>query len=70
METSGRIEVKKRKNVIAKVIVARDAIQEALQMGTPVARFDPVVLPETARTMLSVMEDDLGKIIRRLQEEQ
>ena len=59
-----------KKSVIAKLVAARGAIQDALQLGTPVARFDPVLLPHAARSGLSLMENELDRMIHTLQEEQ
>jgi len=64
------MEVKSKKNVIAKLITARGAIQDALQLGSPVARFDPVLMPNSARNGLSLVENHLDRIIQELQGEQ
>jgi len=64
------METRSKKNVIAKLIAARAAIQDALKLGTPVARFDPALLPHAARDGLSVVERDLDRIIQELLEKQ
>jgi len=63
------IELKSKKQVIAKLIVARDEMEDALQLSVPTARYDPVLIPQAARNELSVLRDDLDRIIRKLEGE-
>ena len=63
------IELKSKKQVIAKLIVARDEMEDALQLSVPAARYDPVLIPQAARNELSVLRDDLDRIIRKLEGE-
>jgi hypothetical protein len=63
------IELKSKKKVIAKLIVARDEMEDALQLSVPAARYDPVLIPQAARNELSVLRDDLDRIIRKLEGE-
>ena len=57
---------KSRKDVAAKLIGACDELEDALTMSAPGARYDPVVIPQALRNELSVMRDDLERIIKRL----
>jgi c-di-GMP-binding flagellar brake protein YcgR len=63
------IELKSKKKVIAKLIVARDEMEDALQLSVPAARYDPVLIPQAARNELSVLRDDLDRIIGKLEGE-
>jgi hypothetical protein len=63
------IELKSKKHVIAKLIVARDEMEDALRLSVPGARYDPVLIPQAARNELSVLRDDLDRIIRKLEGE-
>jgi len=63
------IELKSKKKVMAKLIVARDEMEDALQLSVPAARYDPVLIPQAARNELSVLRDDLDRIIRKLEGE-
>ena len=56
--------------VITKLIVARDQIEDALQQSVPTARYDPVPIPHEARDELSVLRDGLDRIIGKLEGEQ
>jgi len=63
------IELKSKKQVIAKLIVDRDEIEDALGLSVPDARYDPVLIPQAARNELSVLRDDLDRIIGQLEGE-
>jgi hypothetical protein len=63
------IEVKNKKQVIAKLIVARNEIEGALGLSVPAARYDPVLISQAARNELSVLRDDLDRIISKLEGE-
>jgi NAD kinase len=63
------IEVKNKKQVIAKLIVARNEIEEAVELSVPAARYDPVFISHAARNELSVLRDDLDRIISKLEGE-
>jgi len=60
------IELKSKKQVITKLIVARDQIEDALRLSVPAARYDPVPIPQAARNELSVLRDGLDRIIGKL----
>jgi len=64
------LEMRSKKNILDKLMAAREAIQQALQLGSPVARFDPTLLPSTAKSSLSQMEGHLDRMIQELREEQ
>ena len=57
-----------RGRVLAKLINARGELDDALMQSAPGARYDPVVIPQALRNELSVLRDDLARIIRRLEE--
>ena len=56
-----------RRNVVAKLIGARNELEDVLTMS-PGARYDPPLLPETMRDELSAMRSELQRIIKRLEE--
>lgn len=62
------MEVKARKQAIAKLMIARNEIDELLSV--PAARYDPVVLSQTTKNDLSIFLDFLNQTIDKLQEEQ
>jgi hypothetical protein len=57
-----------RQRILAKLINACHDLEDALTQSDPSARYDPVVIPQALRTELSVLRDDLARIIRRLEE--
>jgi hypothetical protein len=63
------LERKSKRQVIAKLMVARDEIEAALNVSVPAARYDPVLVPQAARNELSVLRDDLDRIIGKLKGE-
>ena len=54
--------------VVAKLINARDDIDDALRQSVPGVQYNPVVIPQGLRNELSVLRDDLARIIRKLEE--
>ena len=62
------ISASDRQRVLAKLINARHDLEDALNQSAPGARYDPVVIPQALRNELSVLRDDLARIIRRLEE--
>jgi hypothetical protein len=64
------IGLKSKKQVITKLILARDQIEDALRLSVPTARYDPVPIPHAARNELSVLRDGLDRIIGKLEGEQ
>jgi len=63
------IERQNKKQVIAKLIVARNEIEDALGLSVPTARYDPVLISHAARNELSGLRDDLDRIIHNLKGE-
>jgi len=64
------IERKKKEEVIAKLIVARKELEHVLLLSVPAAGYDPILIPQAARNELSVLRDDLDRIIHKLEGEQ
>ena len=62
------ISASDRQRVVAKLINACHDLEEALTLSVPGARYDPVVIPQALRNELSVLTDDLARIIRQLEE--
>ena len=60
--------VSEKQRILAKLVNARHDLDDALSQSAPVARYDPVVVPQSLRSELSVLRDDLVGIIRRLEE--
>jgi hypothetical protein len=56
-----------RQKVIAKLITARDDLEDALRQSVPEARYDPVIISPGLRNELSVLRDHLARIIRTLE---
>ena len=63
------IERNSKKQVIAKLIVARNEMEDVLRLSVPAARYDPVLIPQATRNELSVLRDDLDRIVRKLEGE-
>ena len=57
-----------RQRILAKLTNACRDLEDAFTQSAPGARYDPVVIPEILRNELSVLRDDLARIIRRLEE--
>ena len=57
----------RRSKVLAKLTNARCELEEALNLSIPVARYDPVVIPEPLRNRLSTMIDDLKGVLRQIE---
>jgi hypothetical protein len=55
-----------KQRVLAKLTNARNEIEDALKMSTTTPRYDPVVLADASRNDLSVMVDDLSRMIHQL----
>jgi hypothetical protein len=53
----------RRSKVLAKLTNARCELEDALNLSTPAARYDPVTIPEPARNRLAGMIDDLKNIL-------
>jgi hypothetical protein len=57
----------RRSKVLAKLTNARCELEDALNLSTPAARYDPIVIPEPARNRLSAMIDDLQGVLRQIE---
>ena len=57
----------RKSKVLAKLTNARCELEDALNLSTPVARYDPVVIPERERTKLSAMLDELSAVLRHIE---
>jgi len=57
-----------RQRILADLINACHDLEDALTQSAPGARYDPAVIPQALRNELSVLRDDLVRIIRRLEE--
>jgi hypothetical protein len=57
-----------RQRILAKLINARHDLEDVLAQSAPGARYDRVIVPQALRNALSVLRDDLARIIRRLEE--
>ena len=57
----------RRSTVLAKLTNARCELEHALSLSVPIARYDPVVIPEPARNRLSAMIDDLKGVLRQIE---
>ena len=57
----------RRTKVLAKLTNARCELEDALSLSIPVARYDPVVIPEPARNRLSAMIAELKGVVRHIE---
>jgi hypothetical protein len=60
------ISASDRQQILAKLIDACHDLEDALSQSAPGARYDPVIVPQALRNELSVLRDNLARIIRRL----
>jgi hypothetical protein len=62
---NGRLMLRheRRSKILAKLTNARCEIEDALNLSTPAARYDPVVIPESACNRLSAIIDDLKDVL-------
>jgi len=56
-----------RKRVLAKLMNARNELEDGLNQSAVTARYDPVVLRGANRKELLVMVDDLDRMVRRIE---
>ena len=56
-----------KSKVLAKLINARCELEDALKLSIPVARYDPVVIPESTRNRLSAMINDLKSLLHEIE---
>jgi predicted nucleic acid-binding protein len=56
-----------KQKVLAKLISACGELEDALNVSVPTARYDPVVIPQALRNELSVMVNDLTRIVHQLE---
>jgi hypothetical protein len=54
--------------ILAKLVNACHDLEDALLQSAPGARYDPVIVPQALRNELSILRDDLARIVRRLEE--
>lgn len=52
-----------KQQVLVKLIGARDELEDALRLTVQGARYDPVIIPPSMRNEVSVMRDDLDRIV-------
>ena len=56
-----------KQRVLAKLISACGELEDALNFSVPAARYDPVAIPQGMRNEISVMVNDLNRIVRQLE---
>lgn len=56
-----------KQKALAKLRSARNELEDALNFSASGARYDPVAIPQRMRNELSVMVDDLNRILRDLE---
>jgi len=61
--------VDRKLQIITRLLAARDEIQNAIWLATPIARYDPVLMPQATRDQLSGLREDLERVIRNFEEE-
>lgn len=62
------ISASDKQRILAKLINACHDLEDALLQSAPAARYDPIIVPQTLRNELTVLRDDLARIIRRQEE--
>jgi hypothetical protein len=55
-----------RQGVLAKLRNARNELQDVWNMSAPAARYDPAILRDATRQKVSVMVDDLNRILKEV----
>jgi hypothetical protein len=60
----------RRSKILAKLTNARCEIEDSLILSTPVARYDPVVMPASTRNKLSTIIDELNDVLRQIEGKQ
>ena len=55
-----------RSKVLAKLTRVRCEQEDALNLSIPVARYDPVLIPEPLRNRLLAMINDLKSVLREI----
>ena len=56
-----------KERVLAKLISARNELDDALRLSVPAGPSEPAVIPQAVRNELSVMRDDLARLIQVLE---
>ena len=59
--------ITRRSKVLAKLTNARCALEDALHLAIPAARYDPSVMPDPMLNRLSAMIDDLNGGLRQIE---
>jgi hypothetical protein len=57
----------RRRKVLAKLTNGRCELEDALHISIPVARYDPVIIPEPLRSRLSAIVDDLNGVLQQIE---
>ncbi len=60
----------RRSKVLAKLTNARCELEDALKLSIPVARYDPVLMPEPLHHQLQKMIDDLNGVVAEIEDSQ
>ena len=60
----------RKQQVIAKMIAARAELEDVLNISTPRARYDVILMPDSARNEIAVMARDLERIVQALERTQ
>jgi hypothetical protein len=64
---NGMLRHEQRNQVLAKLTNARCEIEDALNISSPVARYDPVIVTKLARDKLSAVIDKLNRVLREIE---
>ena len=59
---------KKRQQLLAKLIAARNELEDVLSQTANRARYDPVVLSESRRNELAALKGELERLIRLIEQ--
>jgi hypothetical protein len=57
-----------RQRILAKLINVCHDLEDVLSQSASGAPYDPVIISQALRNELSVLRDDLARIVRRLEE--
>lgn len=60
----------RRSKVLAKLTTPLCELEDALNLSVPAARYDPVVIPESARNRLTGMIEELKGAVRQIESSQ
>lgn len=56
-----------RQKVLAKLTTARCELEHALTLSTPIARYDPKIVPDAMRLQITEIITNINAVVQRLE---